>query len=305
MIKNKLIAGVLCSLLLGSGFVTNATTQEGQIIEVASASSYSNPSKEEIEAKIERVAIKYGIPPVVLKSIAYVESDMQQFKNGQPYIYGNSYGILQVTPHPSDGLTYDSDRLKYDIDYNIEMGARLIRTKWDYAFSEGWSVSKVGTMDPRVLENWYFTLWAYNTWSSKNNPNTNSNAYQLKVINAAKKYYGQDITPVSTGVLPSSGMPDSKKTYPAPENTHLIDFIDARVGYVVKDISSNYTGKNSTLKNSPSGSVIGEVSPSDTLEIVQGPNVYKGDLYYRVEVTKSNGEIADGWVNLKKAEKIN
>ena len=31
-------------------------------------------------------------------------------------------------------------------------------------------VSSVGNMDPNILENWYFALWAYNGWSQSNNP---------------------------------------------------------------------------------------------------------------------------------------
>jgi len=63
---------------------------------------------------------------------------------------------------------YDSNKLRYDIKYNIEAGIDVLLNKW--SMSSYKSVSSVGNMDPNVLENWYFALWAYNGWAASNNP---------------------------------------------------------------------------------------------------------------------------------------
>ena len=126
-----------------------------------------NPSREELELMIERVAEKRAIPAILLKAIARVESCYEHYRaDGSPKINGTSIGLMQIN-NKNGG--YDSERLKYDIMYNIEAGADVLLNKW--AMSSYNEVASVGDMDPNVLENWYFALWAYNGWSQSNNPN--------------------------------------------------------------------------------------------------------------------------------------
>lgn len=263
--------------------------------------AYENLSKAEIEKKMERVAIKYAIPLVILKSIAYEESRMNQFIDGQPLVSYGSYGILQVTP----GSYYDFDieRLKYDIDYNLECGAQIIKSKWNTSFNSGWSFSRVGNMDPRVLENWYFTLWAYNGWSSSNNPNTNYNAYQNRVIRNAKDLYGQDITPIAVSSLPASGLPDGSAVYATPENYHIDDFVGAKKGKIVIDKSSEYTGINTIVKSSKDGNKIGELNGKNPIEILEDGVPVNGVLMYKIKEIREDGKGLEGWAHLKKVIK--
>lgn len=140
---------------------TNKTSPTGTV------SPQTNPSLDVINQKIETIAKEKGIPSVFLKAIAYQESTWRQFDSqGNP--------LLSRTVHPAIGImqiaTYsDSDletiqKLKTDIDFNIRRGADLLNEKWAF-------VPKIGDGDRNKLENWYFALWAYNTWSGKNNPN--------------------------------------------------------------------------------------------------------------------------------------
>lgn len=187
-----------------------------------SSTYYTNPSRDEIEALLEEVALSKGIPPTILKAIAYTESNYRQFKDGQPLLSfdGVSWGIMQVTPKFYPDL--DIERLKYDIRYNIEAGADILLGKWGYGFGSNPLIPKIGAGDMRVLENWYFAIWAYNGLSQNNNPNmipykhstwTQYEAYQDKVLRHAKEILGQDILAIEKELLPSIGIPDPKVHY--------------------------------------------------------------------------------------------
>lgn len=265
---------------------------------------YKNPSFEEIEKIIEEVAVRKGIPPTILKSVAYTESNFRQFKeNGQPYIYnGISYGIMQVTPQ--NHYNFNIERLKYDIKYNIECGADIILNKWNCSFEEGWSISQIGDMDPRVLENWYFTLWAYNSWNGRNNPNakTRVKQYQFKVMDFAKRIFGQDITPINKNLLPKSGTPDSKKVFETPNPKHIEDFIGIKKGDIILDGSFDIKGSNTILKDKLSGGKeIGKITPSYPLQVLEEPVPVKGKLMYKVKILndKEAEESVVGWAELK------
>lgn len=81
--------------------------------------------------KLEKWANMYNIPPVLLKSIAWMESGWQQYERdaatglpltNKPLIGrdGIGIGIMQISNHSNDPETVE--RLKTDIDYNIEVG---------------------------------------------------------------------------------------------------------------------------------------------------------------------------------------
>lgn len=129
---------------------------------------------------ITEVAIENGIPPEILKAIAYQESGntlkFQQFKaNGEPIVSSdNGIGIMQITNHP----TAIVEDLKFNTRYNIEVGAKLLKEKWSWTGDE---LPRINDGDPEVLENWYFAVLAYNGRSSINHPNSSGN-YQNKIF---------------------------------------------------------------------------------------------------------------------------
>ena len=87
-----------------------------------------NPSREEIELMIEEVAIKRGIPAILLKGIARVESVYKHFNNdGSPKVSGTSIGLMQINNIHGG---YEDYKLKYNIRYNIEAGADVLLNKW-------------------------------------------------------------------------------------------------------------------------------------------------------------------------------
>ncbi len=204
--------------------------------QVVASYGAQNPSYEEVESIIEEVAEEKNIPAVILKAIAWKESNYRQFdKNGDPFVsYGNT-GIMQINKVHTH---LDQDKLRNDIRYNIEAGADILLNSWN---SAGRNLPTIGDMNNNVLENWYFALWGYNGWLSKNNPNVSgNNAYQEKIFNLIRNKYNQPVTSVSKDLIPSSGLPDSSLTINTPEPYHDIS----------SNSDTNYTVNRSDNKRS-------------------------------------------------------
>lgn len=258
----------------------------------SSFSQHRNPSREEVEKLIEKVATKRGIPSVILKCIAKLESGFKQFdKNGEPLVGGGKYiGIMQIS---EDEKEYNLEKLKYDPVYNIEAGADHLLSKWEWVNS---SMTSIGDMDPNILEHWYFTLWAYNGFLERNNPNVNERTYQARIYEAALKDYNQEITPISNEHIPSrGGKIFSSRNIPTPEVYHEGDIIKYALGdVVVADTMERGNGKDPlTLYAEPRGKAIGTVGEDQTMTILEGPVLRRGYYFYMVEV---NEDGRTGWV---------
>jgi hypothetical protein len=190
------------------------------------AETYQNPSREEIALKLEQAGLRYGIPAEILKAIAYHESGWQQFNSkGQPISSGGSkpaLGIMQVTGY-SFGDTAHLQALKYDIDYNIDFGARTLLGKWD-------ATPRIGDGDKSKLENWYFAIWAYSSWGSVDNPANSAArgkvAFQDRIIKLmATPFYGDltptvTMTPLDPSLFSYGVLPTRDTTWETPEPFH-------------------------------------------------------------------------------------
>ncbi|MGC9100512.1 MAG: stalk domain-containing protein [Caldisericum sp.] len=187
-----------------------------------------NPSDSILRAKFIEVAKKYNIPSVILMGIAYTESGWKQFDaSGNPIIHTNTdgsidIGIMQIN---SKGRS-DIDRLKTDVFYNIEVGAKILDGKWKIT-------PAIGDSDRNILENWYYAIWAYNGFSYINHPaNPNGRYYQDKVIdNIARLIIGDDGQPLWTPV--SITKPDPSKITNPPT------YIDTPTPYHFGDLYEN------------------------------------------------------------------
>jgi hypothetical protein len=144
---------------------------------VTAESTSVQPSYQEIKQIITDKAIQNNIPPEIIKAIAFTESGYKQFENGEPYVSSDGgIGIMQITPSKID-FAVDEQKLKYDINYNIEIGAKVLSRKWELTY-----LPKMNNQDRKVLENWYFPIAAYNGLSKANDPNLNpGSTYQDKV----------------------------------------------------------------------------------------------------------------------------
>lgn len=88
--------------------------------------NYNNPNKAQINEMLGAAADKYGIPPDILKAIAWQESGWNPKAVGDG---GNSSGMMQIykVAHPD----YDVARGKADPAYNIDYGARFLKNLHD------------------------------------------------------------------------------------------------------------------------------------------------------------------------------
>ena len=120
-----------------------------------------NPPKSEIKTMLYNAAVARGIPPEILYGIAYQESGWRQFdSSGNPLMSGygdGGIGIMQITSYG----TYDIEKLKWDINYNINAGADILIGKWS------WTPS-IGDENMNCYENWFYAVWAYNGWTANN-----------------------------------------------------------------------------------------------------------------------------------------
>ena len=288
----------------GEDFILDKKSAESnsdvKLFSLRSRKYYENPTRKEIEAKIEKVALEKGIPPVILKSIAYTESDFTQFKDGEPLLSfdGVSYGVMQVTPHIH--TEYDDEKLKYDMDYNINAGAEILLDKWGYALRDNPIIPKIGNYDPRILENWYFAIWAYNGWSESNNPNmipyhhgswVQYKAYQEKVLDYAYMLYDVEIGGIDHRELPVEGKPNPNYRFDTPTPYTQVSFNTHEKG----DILINDTPYGLNIRNYD-GEKIAVSSPNEALIYLEGPIFLNDYLRYRVKTIGKDGDSIEGWV---------
>ncbi|NLI92274.1 MAG: transglycosylase SLT domain-containing protein [Peptococcaceae bacterium] len=200
-----------------------------------------NPSPEEIVRIFDQVAQEKQVPAEILKAIAYHESGWRQwdskgnvvanYASAKPYL-----GIMQVGAYDASD-TATISKLKSDIAFNIAYGADVLLSKWDMT-------PRIGDGDKSKLENWYFAIWAYNTWSTRNNPNNAASSGRVAYQDAILKLIGTEyyegvvtpvhITPVSKTLIPAGTLPSKNVTWKTPEPVHYAGFATAGMPTLTK-----------------------------------------------------------------------
>jgi hypothetical protein len=251
-----------------------------------------NPDRVEIEEKLEALAKKRGVPSVIAKSVARVESCFQQYTDSGRVYTGSrgSIGIMQINNRYGD---FDTQKLKFDIDYNLEAGIEMLLRKWDMAVNK---LPQIGNMDPNILEHWYFALWAYNGWADSNNPNTGKKKYTYTelIYKVAKEEYGQEINLIDPKKLPKTGKPDKASYFDSPGPVHRGDIVVYREGQpMIADVDSSLN-----LRLAPGDRVIGQLDADEKIEIVKGPELVGGYYWYEVKNDKKRGWVAGNWLAL-------
>lgn len=263
-------------------------------------SANRNLSREEVEETIDEIAAKRGIPGVIMKSIAKLESGFRQFdNNGNPLTGpGGHIGISQVS---GTETVYNMNELRYNPAYNIEAGADMLLRKWEMANTR---MAEIGDMDPNILEHWYFALWGYNGLLDRNNPNVNNNTYQSRVYEVALKDYDQRITPVSRGSIPSRGYPKNDVKVETPEKHHQGNILIYSQEDVVKPDTMEKSGRKEPLilYDNPRGTQIGTITEGKTMTILEEPVLKDGYYFYKVQIDEDERV---GWVYGNWIEKIN
>jgi len=147
-----------------------------------------NPDFQTMNRLLTEAALKYQVPPEIVKAIAENESgDWKQFdESGEAIVTSdNGIGIMQITNQAG----YDEERLKNDIQYNIEAGVQILNKMFDRT-----DLPAINRKERDVLEHWYFAIMAYNGIKPVNSPIVqetglpNPNAYQEKIYKVIEKY---------------------------------------------------------------------------------------------------------------------
>ena len=143
--------------------------------------TYENPALNELDELMTELALEENIPPEIVKAVAYQESDLRQFVDGEPNIASDGgIGIMQVTDD-----RFDQERLAEDVTYNLEAGITLLLEKKNW---EGNQIPGIEGSEWYDLESWYFPVMAYNGLVHANSPirradqSHNTDAYQERVF---------------------------------------------------------------------------------------------------------------------------
>jgi hypothetical protein len=116
------------------------------------------------------------VPPVLLKSIAWIESSITQGDVPTPFgsigpsliSFDCGHGVTQVTtgmtvPTGESGRGSPQQALvATNFAYNIARGARILVDKWNQAPEDLPIVGTDTNGSPLLLENWYYAIWSYN-----------------------------------------------------------------------------------------------------------------------------------------------
>jgi hypothetical protein len=116
------------------------------------------------------------VPPVLLKSIAWIESSITQADVPVPFgsigpsliSFDCGHGVAQVTtgmtvPAGESGRGSPQQALvATNFAYNIARGARILVDKWNQTPEDRPLAGTDTNGSPLLLENWYFAIWSYN-----------------------------------------------------------------------------------------------------------------------------------------------
>ena len=153
-----------------------------------------NPDFPTMNCLLTETALSYDMPPEVVKAIAEGESrDWRHFdQNGEAIVTAdNGIGIMQITNQAS----YDQDRLKNDIVYNIEAGVQILNRMFERT-----DLPRINSGERDVLEHWYFAIMAYNGTKPVNSPivqasgERNAKAYQERIFGIIDEFGLIDLT---------------------------------------------------------------------------------------------------------------
>nr|WP_272508385.1 S-layer homology domain-containing protein [Paenisporosarcina quisquiliarum] len=145
--------------------------------------------RQTVNCLLTREALKVGIPPEIVKSVATKESGQwKQFNlDGTPVMAPDGgIGLMQITTTAG----YNVDLLKSDLAYNIYAGVEMLNTNFINK-----NLPSIGEMKREELQSWYFAVMAYNGIKPKNSPLyqdsglTNTVAYQEGVFSLLYSAY--------------------------------------------------------------------------------------------------------------------
>jgi hypothetical protein len=136
------------------------------------------------------------VPPVLLKSIGWIESSITQAATDVPFgaigpalvSFDCGHGVTQVTsgmtiPQGESGRGSPQQALvATHFAYNIARGAAILLGKWNEAPEQRPVAGSDTNGHPGLLENWYYAVWSYNGFTG---PGANRSNHPLDPIYGA------------------------------------------------------------------------------------------------------------------------
>jgi hypothetical protein len=184
----------------GKGVTASYTVADtGEVVDLRYQGLVSGPRG----ARSSTADKSLGIPPSIMKSIAWIEASWAN--GGAAVPYGGvgpvirsgdcGYGIGQITTGMSNQSGVPSARqaaIGTHFMFNLAEGARILADKWNSAprFRP-----VAGNGDPTVLEDWYYAIWSYNGFAFSNHPlNPNRDPLRGGGLEQATAYHCYDST---------------------------------------------------------------------------------------------------------------
>lgn len=299
-----------CLILLGFSYneVSAEMTWPAKCTSLGVIKPNQNPSPQQINCMLTNAALAAKIPPEVVKAVAAQESDWRQFKDGKPFISAdNGIGIMQITNQAS----YDSQRLKDDITYNIQAGVEILNGMFHQS-----DLPKIKGIGPDVIENWYFPVMAYNGTKPVNSPlyqatgKKNMNAYQERVFARIQKdsfLGGKTLGQFPFKTTDFNYDPNSDKNIVFKKLEYTLSTqMHASTQLFRKGDKVAVTVAGLTLRSKPSSSSLGlKIFAKGTSLIIDGDFVYDQTLekvnqfvWYRVKTTdqKLAGYVSSAYI---------
>ncbi|MFD1736949.1 S-layer homology domain-containing protein [Bacillus salitolerans] len=256
----------------------------------------------ETKKLLHEVALKYNIPPELLKAIAYVETGMKQFdKNGTTIVTADGgIGIMQVTLTEEEmkkkGI--DSFKLKTDTRYNIEVGAQILKEKWNDDF-----IPRINDHNPQIIEHWYFAMMAYNGLSKRNDPNIvqEKKPYQDRIFDIIRNRSFINISEIPVFIVEykdplhpdSMSFPQDQLQYnwPALHTKSTQSLLNGDTVYITSEVGYAH------IRNGIDGGIIKRILNYTPLEVISGPyetekNPENHYVFYQVKGIGIDGYIA-------------
>lgn len=240
---------------------------------------YTNPSYQHMNCLLTNAALDADIPPEVVKAVAAKESGGWKHFNekGEPILSTDGgIGLMQITNQP----TFNQERLKNDIHYNINAGVQLLNNMYARTSTD---LPSIKGADRQVIENWYFPVMAYNGIKPVNSPTVqltgaiNKEAYQEKVFALIEKSSFLNSTKLTQIPFSSDDFqydPNStkninflKKSYTLPGPLH-------HSAYSFKPGDKVMVTTNVNIRPQPSTSKAGITLPKHTELLITGDYTY-------------------------------
>ena len=153
--------------------ITSATTPSGAPHELEYPGLLRGTRAQRLEGEPDPTV---RIPPKLMKAIVWVETGFAQAHSDVPW---GGVGRVVRSPDCGFGLGQITSGMENETGnpttrqalvgthflFNLAEVARMLAQKWNADFAP-----IAGTGDPAVLEDWYYTLWAYNGLAAVNHP---------------------------------------------------------------------------------------------------------------------------------------